>query len=426
MQKKILFSLTGADPANGNCGLGALAFGTLEALNTANPDAEIMLLDYYKEETPLEYLYNSKKIKIQRVGLRFSWKPYLHNNIFLLISAAFLCRALPLKATRKVVEFLFPKLKIISQIKTAYSISGGDSFSDIYGLSRFLYVILPQILFLLMDIPLIHLPQTYGPFKRKFTSWIAKVILKYSQKIYARDHNSLEIAQKLSYHKHIPGNCSFSYDVGFLLKPSFPDLSEDILTQKKTYGRTWVGVNISGLLLNGGYTGKNQFDLCCNYKDFCCSLIDLLISKLSCHVLLIPHVFDETSESDLSACRCIYQNFCTNQSVSFYDRYFNSQEIKGIIGICDFFTGARMHACIGAISQCIPSVPIAYSRKFFGVMKSINYEDSVIDLRTTDIKDSLLKFETLYSKRYENQKHLNSIIPTVKLSIRDIFTINKD
>jgi len=62
--------------------------------------------------------------------------------------------------------------------KVHLSIAGGDSFSDIYGLRRFIYVALPQILVLLLGKPLVLLPQTYGPLKGRCSRMIARFIFR--------------------------------------------------------------------------------------------------------------------------------------------------------------------------------------------------------------------------------------------------------
>jgi polysaccharide pyruvyl transferase WcaK-like protein len=49
-------------------------------------------------------------------------------------------------------------------------------------------------------------------------------------------------------------------------------------------------------------------------------------------------------------------------------------EAKSFIAAMDFFTGARMHACIAAFSSGVPVVPFAYSRKFNGLFSSLQYE----------------------------------------------------
>jgi len=38
---------------------------------------------------------------------------------------------------------------------------------------------------------------------------------------------------------------------------------------------------------------------------------------------------------------------------------YGPSETKFLIGHCDFFVGARMHACIAAVSQYVPAVTLA-------------------------------------------------------------------
>jgi polysaccharide pyruvyl transferase WcaK-like protein len=48
-------------------------------------------------------------------------------------------------------------------------------------------------------------------------------------------------------------------------------------------------------------------------------------------------------------------------------RFSNPIEAKSFISGLDFFTGARMHACIAAFSSGVAVCPMAYSRKFNGL-----------------------------------------------------------
>jgi polysaccharide pyruvyl transferase WcaK-like protein len=52
---------------------------------------------------------------------------------------------------------------------------------------------------------------------------------------------------------------------------------------------------------------------------------------------------------------------------------------------CGFFIGSRMHACLAAISQCVPTVSIAYSSKFITVMKTFSMGHYVADPRTMNL-----------------------------------------
>jgi polysaccharide pyruvyl transferase WcaK-like protein len=75
------------------------------------------------------------------------------------------------------------------------------------------------------------------------------------------------------------------------------------------------------------------------------------------------------------------------------------REIKWLIGHCDFFLGARMHACIAALSQGIPAIGMAYSRKFAGVFESVNVPELVTDLRKLSSSEVLETTKDLFERR---------------------------
>ena len=98
---------------------------------------------------------------------------------------------------------------------------------------------------------------------------------------------------------------------------------------------------------------------------------------------------------------------------------YEYNEIKFVIGQCDFFVGARMHACIGALSQNIPTVPIAYSDKFVGIMESIGLQSVVADPRSMKESEMLEVVERVYETRDAVRHELETIMPQVKHDIYD-------
>jgi polysaccharide pyruvyl transferase WcaK-like protein len=80
-------------------------------------------------------------------------------------------------------------------------------------------------------------------------------------------------------------------------------------------------------------------------------------------------------------------------------REYDQHEIKGVIGLCDFFIGSRMHACIAALSQGIPTVGVAYSRKFEGVFETVGASDWVIDGRTQCVREALSRIAELFAQK---------------------------
>jgi colanic acid/amylovoran biosynthesis protein len=85
---------------------------------------------------------------------------------------------------------------------------------------------------------------------------------------------------------------------------------------------------------------------------------------------------------------------------------YDCHELKWIIGQCDFFIGSRMHSCIAALSQGVPCVGIAYSRKFRGVFETVGMGDWVIDGREVGTEEGTRKVLELYRRRNEVREAL--------------------
>jgi polysaccharide pyruvyl transferase WcaK-like protein len=329
---------------------------------------------------------------------------------------------------RAVKERLISRNPILNKIyRSNYvaCINGGDSFSDIYGLKRFFFVALPQFLVLFLNKPLILLPQTIGPFKGAMTKFLARCILKYSSTIYSRDYIGLNDVKELMNEKDKSNKMKFCHDVAFViesLKP--PRLDLDGLIETNERKQEVIGLNVSGLLYIGGYTKNNMFGLKSDYKEIIYDLLDILINKKQLTVLLVPHTFGvRDPECDNLVSEKIYAEL----KPKYKDKLFlargmyNQNEIKYIIGMCDFFIGARMHACIAALSQCIPAVGIAYSKKFKGVFETVGLQHLVADPRVLDKKAIFEIVDQALEDRNNTRAMLQALMPEVRREILNIF-----
>ncbi len=139
--------LLGATFATDNMGVGALASGAISILARQYPDAQISFLDYGREPTRSPVEVDGRSFEVPLVNLRFSWKVFLKNNIVYLLVLAGLSRVLGEGFAQRMAQSN-PWIKAIREADVAVAVSGGDSFSDIYGLGRYFYVYLPQLLVL--------------------------------------------------------------------------------------------------------------------------------------------------------------------------------------------------------------------------------------------------------------------------------------
>lgn len=417
--------LLGVSFDTGNMGVNALTAGIIESITHNDPEAEIILLDFAKERKTYKFKTGNREISMQLINMRFSKKIYLSNHIAMLILQSLLLKLIPWKTLKERFVSRNPILNQIYRSNYVACINGGDSFSDIYGLRRFYFVALPQFLVLLLNKPLILLPQTIGPFEGAMTRFLARYILEYSSAIYSRDYFGLNEAKKLMHKKDEFQKLRFCHDVGFVIKSLKPlKLDLDGLIESAAGKFDVTGLNVSGLLYIGGYTENNMFGLKSDYKELIYDLIDLLINKKQLTVLLVPHTFGvRDPECDNLVSEKIYAELKPKyQDKLFLARgMYNQNEIKYIIGMCNFFIGARMHACIAALSQCIPAVGIAYSEKFKGVFETVGLQHLVADPRTLGKKEIFELIEHALEDRKNTSATLQKLIPEVRQNILNIF-----
>jgi colanic acid/amylovoran biosynthesis protein len=419
---RCVVGILGASFETGNFGIAALTCGAVASICHSSPSARIFFVDYAKQPTTYRITHRDGDAIVQLVNVRFSKRFYLPNNIARLVATAVCLRLLPFRWRRHFLKRNHV-LNAIYEADIIGSIAGGDSFSDIYGFVRLLYVALPQFLVLLMGKSLVLLPQTIGPFKGLFSKAIGTYILRHAQMVYSRDYDGLKTVSELVGCDH--RKIEFCYDMGFVLESRIVERRVPRWLAALDRGNSLVGINVSGLLDVQGYGRKNMFGLKADYLRLIHQLIERLVCKHHAHLMLVPHVFadGENSESDVTVCRRIYSEVDRGlrDHVHLIEEGYNQHELKALIGRCDFFVGSRMHACIAALSQCVPAAGLAYSRKFLGVFKSVGMENFVVDLTAHDHNTIIEVLDQAYQRRAGLRVQLETKMPAVHASVLNLF-----
>lgn len=425
-KKNMKICLLGASFDTGNMGVAALAESSIKVILNRWPSAEVILLGSGREPGERRLKIGDKDLYIRELPVRFCMNVFCENHFLVLCFYAFLFKLFRWEGFKRFCARWNSSLRSIIQIDMVADITGGDSFSDIYGMRRFTLGFLPKWLVLLFNKDLVMLPQTYGPFKRPLARVMARHILKKASLVYSRDTTGVEYVNNLLNNHTDNVKVRFAPDVAFVLDARKPEhLKIDWLIEKRTKETVLVGFNISGLLFNGGYTRNNMFGLKTDYRELICEIIKMLLKEEEVVVLLIPHVFPPTGyevESDPRACSNVYEelNGKYPERIFLARGEYDQGEIKYIIGLCDFFIGSRMHACIAALSQEIPTVGLAYSDKFQGVFQSVGMEQFVIDMRRSEGKRVFGTIKRAFEKRISIACHLRKVIPNVQQTVLSV------
>lgn len=335
----------------------------------------------------LEGVANKNSIKLNLVSVNYANAEY-HGKLVNMID-------LPIHIRQK--QFRQSFSKAVSGADLVFDFTGGDSFTDIYGLSRFFRESAFKQFVISKGKNLIFGPQTIGPFNKKISKLWAKSLIRNSKVVFTRDQISQEYCE--NEFGILP---RLTTDIAFMLQPDYSDIP--ILSTGKK-----IGINVSGLLWNGGYTGQNELGLTINYQQLIKKYIEYLIDK-GWNIWLIPHVLPEDEgapENDYTPMTALKEEY---PQINLAAKFKTPMEAKAFISKMDLFVGSRMHATIGAFSMKVPTISIAYSRKFQGLYNGIDYP-YVIDAKKVNDEQALnLLIEWTQKKEQLEKNVLNSIV----------------
>jgi colanic acid/amylovoran biosynthesis protein len=402
MTKNVL--VAGCAPDTPNLGVGALCYSTVAGIKDADSSINITLLDHGDGHRLKSYSIDNE-ISCDVIGAKNTKRAYKPSS-FLNIG---LFGKLPFSLTKQI--------RLFKDASAILDISAGDSFTDLYGKSRFDAIMFPKLLAKKFKKPLILLPQTYGPFADPKNFEMAADILKYADLALARDEHSFSYMKKMLGDSFDSDKHKLTTDVAFIMPASDRKKIEVSKLLPKKNAEEVYGINISGLIYNSPTAAKTQYGINLNYNNLVQRIVNNILSKSKGEVWLIPHVIAErgSHESDIDACESVKKEL----DISHQDRVkiisgnYDQCDIKAVIKECTWFTGTRMHATIAGLSSKIPTVGMAYSGKFQGVFESVGQGNSVVDLRTLTEEEAYETIIKHWQNREEHLRRLEECVPLV-------------
>lgn len=420
--------LLGASFDTGNLGVSALAESSVKCILARWTEARVTLLGSGRAEGEHHLPLAGRDVVLQKMPIRFCKNFLLPEHFCTLALYALLWRLLPFGFVRRGLSRRNRHFRLLLETDCFIDISGGDSFSDIYGLRRLVLGILTRSLPLILRKDFILFPQTYGPFQRSISRVMARAILRRAKRIYSRDQAGLDYARSLLGRGTADPRLRFAPDVAFLLDARPPRAADlETLHRFCSAHPVLVGLNVSGLLYYGGYTDRNEFGLKADYRAVIDGIVESLLKAPDVAMVLVPHViprgdFLGSKENDLHACLDVRERLAKKHPDRLFvvEGDYDQAQIKYVIGLCHFLIGTRMHSCIAALSQGIPAIGLAYSKKFRGVFETVGAEDLVLDLRSDGAEDIAQAVDRIFASRAAFAARLRQRIPAAQQQVQDL------
>lgn len=425
--RPLTFGLLGGAQNTGNLGVSALGAAAVFGLRRSFPHAKIVMQSH---------------TRMARISIRtdVGYEPldplFLHASDHLyarygtrhLAAVGRMARRLP-APLRRFLTRQNEALDRLLQCDLLLDVSGGDAFSDIYGRNMFHAQVAVKRLALRLGKPLVLLPQTFGPFRQQRSKRLAREILNQSVLVATREANGLEELEEIL-GEPLDDRFVACPDLAFTL-PATPVAQESApFPPKSPRDEQLIGINVSGLL----YFRQSDFGLRFSYTDFVDKLIEWALRQHATKVVLVPHVLPHQRKGkgpqpqidDVEASVRVVQRFGDRYPgrLARVEGASDASSMKYLIGRCDFFVGARMHACIAAVSQAIPTITIGYSKKAGEVMKLVGAGQSVIDARTTTLAAALDRIADVYRDRLPLRRRLRANAGAIRDRVDELFETN--
>lgn len=197
-----------------------------------------------------------------------------------------------------------------------------------------------------------------------------------------RSFDLITVREPISYNLFV--NAGIKDNVVLVSDPAFElDVTEHDIRQYFNNDNPVVGINLSPLIMSCETSDNATLS---NFR----ALVKHLLGNTDYNILLVPHVVWKGND-DREAMNLIYDEFKCDRIACLPD--MDCTKIKGAIGHCRFFIGARTHATIAAYSQFVPTLVVGYSVKAKGIAESLfgTFEHYVLPVQNLKEKDELTK-----------------------------------
>jgi polysaccharide pyruvyl transferase WcaK-like protein len=407
MTERLAVCLMGASTDTGNLGVSALCLSILAGIARREPGADVVVFDNGRGPGVAAERFDGRTFRFRTHGLNDSRRIYRSDSLWNVRVASRLGgagneAALALRRADAVLD-----------------VTGGDSFTSLYGMRRFRSGCVAKRLALEYSGGLVLMPQTYGPYGSAAARAEAARLVSGAAAAWARDEASHTVLRDLLGRSFDAARHRRGVDVAFRLPASPPP--EPLPPELEAWlggGREdpTIGVNVSGLTYVHAQRARREYGLSTDYRAAIHGILDRFLSRTRARIVLVPHVhappghFESDRQAALDATSALGAPARGRVLVA---PDLGASQAKWLISRTDWFCGTRMHSTIAALSSGVPVAALAYSAKTRGVFETCGAGADVADLRALTVSDAVDAVWRAWESREDARARLAAALPHV-------------
>jgi colanic acid/amylovoran biosynthesis protein len=242
-----------------------------------------------------------------------------------------------------------------------------DTLHDHYGIFFPLWSLSNLFLGLASGKPVVVWGAGIGTFKNKFMRLLTKKILNRTDLIVTREEVSKKYVKSIGIHRP---KVIATADHAFMMAPCSSSRVDEIFQAERIHksARPFVMILPSQLIHRYAFPDiPDKQEKYAHHVKVLGGISDYLIEKLDADILFIAHVI-MPDEDDRKIIKQVLRCIQNSSQVKVLEGDYSADELKGIISRADMVIGERMHPMIASTSLGVPTVPVIYGEKAYGIL----------------------------------------------------------
>jgi colanic acid/amylovoran biosynthesis protein len=357
--------------------------------------------------------------KLQRTGFRDSrWASIrmaakavidFVKSLFVLLT----CRRLPYLSGLALSSEQRSTLQALSRA-SLYVVKGGGFIYSYKGIAGCYYLYYQLYRFLVahtLGVPVVVLPNSFGPFENHGTRVFARLVLDRCKAIACRESRSAHTLRTLGIRESLIEEVP---DMGWTVRPEHEAVAEEFraFRESKQPNRL-VGLTVRPWRFPGHPDPQKAWR---TYVRCIREFVTWLNHAGYVPVLFSHSIGPHDHEDDRIAIREVVQDMSQRCKVISGD--FSPGQLKAMYRLVDFFVGTRMHSVIFALGMNVPSIAISYQGpKAPGIMAECGLSEFVLDISSVETSALIERFESLVAREMAIRERIASAVENFTTSL---------
>lgn len=283
-------------------------------------------------------------------------------------------------------------------------VKGGGFIYGYKGLRYYYFLYYQLYLFMAamrMGVPVVILPNSFGPFYTGFSKWLTRRVLNRCKLVAAREKISYEWLEKIGVDM---GPVSLMPDLAFMLEPgSAEDAERRLEAVGVDLARPKLGVTLRPWRFPGHDDPQAAWR---NYLGAVTEALNHALSKGWQIVFLPQSLGPHDHEDDRIAIRQVMERLPAEQR-KFADGDWLPADLAAMYGQMDLMLGTRMHSVIFGLVSGVPALAISYQGpKATGIMQAVGLGDFVVPIEQTRGEKLIELFDRLADEREARSRQI--------------------